>query len=61
MSSVYDENIMSISLGGEVHYENEVYPEELITDSVHITPSRDILRAVNIQLGSIRDHYANIP
>ena len=56
MSSVYDENIMLISLGGEVHYENEVYPEELIADSVYISPSRDILRAVNIQLHSIHDN-----
>ena len=47
---------MSISLEGEVNCEDEVYPEELIADSVYISPSRDILRAVNIQLHSIHDN-----
>lgn len=51
---------MSISLGGEDNCEDEIHPEELITDSVYISPSRDILRAVNIQLHSIHDYYANI-
>ena len=51
---------MSILLEGEVNCDSEVYLEELIADSMYITPSRDILRAVNIQLYSIRDHYTNI-